>query len=414
MSKSIISLLIVAAALLAALLVGCSDEPSPTPSDDSLIWQYDTGTEGESVIVSPTVADGMVFAGSYEDRVYALDADTGELQWSFEAESDLNIPSLVAGGVVFVEDVANLYALDAATGKELWRSEPSSFSVSGATVYQDTETADGLEVSAIDGWSGQRMWVTNVPRSSPIPIPRLFPLTAVGGNVYVSDKFQQVQALDSTTGKLVWTLDAGDPVQAPPTASNEVVFMRSYKTAYALDESTGEELWSYEVDSAGTDSPPVVVDGVWYLVGMGDVHALDAATGQPLWSFEEGYALFVSVVADGMVFVTSSLASHMLDAATGDEIWSLGADWDLSPSIMVVDGVVYAHSLSGYLHTLDARTGEPIWSLDIGYHWWRRPFAVSEGVVYVGYLPTSWTWTEGEEREMPSIGVHAYVVSSGK
>ena len=56
---------------------------------------------------------------------------------------------------------------------------------------------------------------------------------------------------------------------------------------------------------------------------------------------------------------------------------------------MVVDGVLYAHSLSGYLHTLDALTREPIWSVHVGYHWWQRPFAVSDDVVYVGYLPTT-------------------------
>ena len=392
---------------------------TPVP-DDSLIWQYETGALDEFVIVSPTVVEGVVYAGSDEDRVYALDAETGKLLWSFEVESDLSIPPLVSGGVVFAEDIASIYALDAATGTELWRSELfysselSSSSVSGATAYQGTETADGLEVSAIDGRTGNQTWATNVPRSSPIPL--LFPLTAAGANVYVSDEFQ-VRALDSTTGKLVWSFDTGDVVQSPPTASNGAVFLRSYTTAYALDESTGEQLWSYEVDSVETDSPPVVMDGVWYLNDSA-LRTLDAATGQLLWSFavdEEKAGLGEAAtrplaVAEGMVFVQTLFtyepgrnALHALDTATGDEVWSLGADWDLS-SIMVVDGVLYAHSLSGYLHTLDALTGEPIWSVHVGYHWWQRPFAVSDDVVYVGYLPT--TWTEGQGS--PSSGVYAF------
>ncbi len=72
--------------------------------------------------------------------------------------------------------------------------------------------------------------------------------------------------------------------------------------------------------------------------------------------------------------------------------------------------MLYAHSPSGYLHTLDARTGEPIWSLDIGYHLWLRPFAVSEGVFYVGYQPT--TWIEGQGK--PSSGVYAFAAPSHK
>ena len=108
----------------------------------------------------------------------------------------------------------------------------------------------------------------------------------------------------------MWSFDTGDVVQSPPTASNGAVFLRSYTTAYALDESTGEQLWSYEVDSVETDSPPVVMDGVWYLNDSA-LRTLDAATGQLLWSFavdEEKAGLGEAAtrplaVAEGMVFV---------------------------------------------------------------------------------------------------------------
>ena len=121
-SWAILTLLGAASVVFAA----CGDT-TPTPSDDSLIWQYDTGTEGELVIVSPTVTGGVVYAGSYEDRVYALDAESGELLWTFEADSDLSPPPPVVGGVVFVEDLDNLYALDAATGKGTVEKRASLF-----------------------------------------------------------------------------------------------------------------------------------------------------------------------------------------------------------------------------------------------------------------------------------------------
>ena len=91
-SWAILTLLGAASVVFAA----CGDTTS-APSGDSLLWQYSTSNPGELVIVSPTVADGAVYVGSYENRVYALDAETGELLWSFEAESDLDIPPLVAG-----------------------------------------------------------------------------------------------------------------------------------------------------------------------------------------------------------------------------------------------------------------------------------------------------------------------------
>ena len=87
-----------------------------------------------------------------------------------------------------------------------------------------------------------------------------------------------------------------------------------------------------------------------------------------------------------MVYVTGDEAFHALDAATGKEMWSLDAGRGLG-EVTVVNGVLYANSLDGYLHMMDARTGEPISSVEIGYHLGGAdtPYVVSGGVVYVGY-----------------------------
>ena len=169
----------------------------PPPPDDSLLWQYRTGNPNEFVVVSPTVADGVVYAVSYDDRVYALDAETGELLWSFKAENGLSPPPLASGGVVLISGLA----LDASTGELLWGDDsgPTGSSdaavLSDGTVYIPTELRDnGFNVRAVDAETGEQLWETDAPRSSPIPL--LFPLTASGGNVYVSDEFQ-VHALDS-------------------------------------------------------------------------------------------------------------------------------------------------------------------------------------------------------------------------
>ena len=407
-TSTILVLLAVGVAVVAVMgavatvvwLVGTFDESAGPPlPDDSLLWQYETGNPDELVIVSPTLTDGVVYAGSYEGFVYSLDAATGELLWRFETENDQNLPPevalvnpppAVAGGVVYVDKAGGgLLGLDAFTGEVLWKDETiyEEMLLSDGTLYIPLWRIDGdssVNVRAIDERSGELRWEANVSRSSELPL--LFPLTATGANVYVSDDYY-VHALDSTTGKLAWSFDAGDVVESPPGGSGGVVYLRSYSAAYALDESTGEQLWRYEVEYGGLGRAPFIMDGVWALVdGGADVQALDAATGQPLWSYEDGYVNFISGVANGMVFVTGDEAFHALDAATGRETWSLDAGWGLG-EVTVVDGVLYADSLDGYLHTLDARTGEPVWSVDVGYQLGGtdRPYLVSGGVVYVGY-----------------------------
>ena len=69
------------------------------PLDDLLLWQFDIG-DSESVLVFSSVVDGVVYAGSYDNEVYALDALSGELLWSFESATYLRPPPQVADGVM--------------------------------------------------------------------------------------------------------------------------------------------------------------------------------------------------------------------------------------------------------------------------------------------------------------------------
>jgi polyvinyl alcohol dehydrogenase (cytochrome) len=77
----------------------------------------------------PTVAGGRIFVGSENGFLYALDAATGCVHWSFEAEAGIRTAVSVgqieaAGGrriAIYFGDVkANVYALDAETGEALW------------------------------------------------------------------------------------------------------------------------------------------------------------------------------------------------------------------------------------------------------------------------------------------------------
>ena len=82
---------------------------------------------------APAATDDAVYAGS-DQTVFALDAHSGELLWSFEEKGSSASDPLISGGVVYVSDSSHefprgprhLYALDAATGEELWVFETIS------------------------------------------------------------------------------------------------------------------------------------------------------------------------------------------------------------------------------------------------------------------------------------------------
>ena len=137
----------------------------------TLLWSYETS---DDVFSSPAVSGGVVYVGSRDNGLYALDASTGDLLWRYETGGNVYLESspAVSGGVVYVGSRDNrLYALDASTGDLLWRYETggsvvSSPAVSGGVVYVGSREA---YLYALDASTGDLLWryETGGERSSP-------------------------------------------------------------------------------------------------------------------------------------------------------------------------------------------------------------------------------------------------------
>jgi outer membrane protein assembly factor BamB len=68
------------------------------------------------------VANGVVYFGSGDGDVYALDSATGDLRWKFKTGDVVHASPALAEGVLFFGSWDSyFYAVDAATGKEKWR-----------------------------------------------------------------------------------------------------------------------------------------------------------------------------------------------------------------------------------------------------------------------------------------------------
>jgi len=90
-----------------------------TEPGNSELWHFATGG---IVYSSPLVANGIVYVGSEDKNLYALDAVTGKEKWKFTTGDHVFTSPTVATGAVFVgSEDKNLYAVDAATGTEKWR-----------------------------------------------------------------------------------------------------------------------------------------------------------------------------------------------------------------------------------------------------------------------------------------------------
>ena len=104
--------------------------PQVAGEPGELLWRHEIGG---AVWSAPTVVDGVVYFGSEDNHVYALDAETGALLWRFLTDGSINESPAVKDGVVYVAasftewQTGNtpVYALDAATGNLRWRARVS-------------------------------------------------------------------------------------------------------------------------------------------------------------------------------------------------------------------------------------------------------------------------------------------------
>jgi len=169
---------------------------------------------------SPTISDGVVYIGSRDQRVYALDPtarnwplewptlkmwsyayllgyapyppDPSGLFWHFRADGEVRTSPAVAGGMVYFGTTSGtFYALDTA-GQEQWRFDGSAPILSSAAVGN--------------------------------------------GVVYFGDSQGKLYAMDARNGERLWEFTTGGKISGSPTLANGMVYLTSEDgTLYAFE-----------------------------------------------------------------------------------------------------------------------------------------------------------------------------------
>jgi len=226
------------------------------------LWALPTGAAGH-LAVSPIFFDGILYVTTPRNRLYAVDARSGEVLWRYDHQQpdDLRVccgyPNrgvAISGGLVFMATLdAKLLAFDRATGERVWETTLAD--------YQK-----GLSATA-----------------APLVVGDLVMIGIAGGEYGVRGFFDAYRA---ATGERVWR-HYTVPVAGEPGA--ETWGNESYKSGGAAAWTTG----SYDPDTdtlfwtTGNPSPDWNGDG-----RPGDnlfsdsVLAVDPKTGKRKWYFQ--------------------------------------------------------------------------------------------------------------------------------
>jgi outer membrane protein assembly factor BamB len=205
-----------------------------------------------------------------------------------------------------------------------------------------------------------------------------------GGFLYLTSNLGKVMAVDTATGNILWSLDLGVWVSAPPTAQDGVVYVGATNhVLYALDAGSGALLWYY-TSQGEILAQPVVDNGMVFFTADNDsvydllhrLYALDARSGALLWIYDtESWTPSPPAVGDDAVYSGGYRREvYALDKHSGQELWSFEASNIVFSSPQVVEGKVLFTCIDGWVHALDAASGAPLWSRKLpGFVWLAPP-----------------------------------------
>lgn len=233
-------------------------------------WHYSLKSGVNS---QPAAVGDVVYFGSENGRLYALNVRTGESTggtWSrggragIEVGGDMVRDFAVGGGMIYYITANQvLHAVDLGTGTQKWGQHLDSDVhravpvLNGEFIY----LAAGNTLSLMRMANGLRRWIIPLPTEASAP-----PAVDENGTAYIVTTDRQIFAVD-VRGRGVWRVAPRvdfEVVSAPIVVNNLLLVGTAQGGLYAFDTSTGALRWNYVVrPSAPTDgSPPPVATNI--------------------------------------------------------------------------------------------------------------------------------------------------------
>ena len=340
---------------------------SKAPDTDNVLWTFQTGGWVES---SPAVLNGVLYVGSNDGNLYALDATTGNLKWNFTIGGKISSSPAICDGTVYLQSNLqdkNIYAIDSDTGTLKWKFKTemviddvaSSPVVVDGTVYVgSSDHSDSLwgSVYALDAYTGDLKWKFTNKFDTFVSSPAVS-----GETVYVGSTGGTLYALDKDTGTIIWEFNAGGGnIRSSPAVSNGVVYTSCQyfpriNKIYAISAFNGTLKWEFSMESDGPEySSPAIYNNIIYTGSDdGHIYALNADTGDLKWKYKTGYCAYSSpaISSDGTVFIGSYDGNiYALDANIGDLKWKYRTDGWIFSSPTISNEKVFIGSKDGKIY----------------------------------------------------------------
>lgn len=230
-------------------------------------WRYDLGDvlvprilghpavfEWDYLGPRPSIAEDVVYVGSGDGSLHAVEASSGKRVWRFKTRGKLRSDALVEGSRIFIGSLdGNLYAVDRKSGNQVWKQDTgapvtSSPALIGGAVIVGNRGAGLIAFNPEDGairWRAP-FWGSWV-ESTAVPYENLFYIGA-------SDS-RRVTCYDPKDGRVVWRTDVFGWNWGKPAVTDKRIYLgvaggtpytiRHVPSLTALDRKTGKIVWRW-------------------------------------------------------------------------------------------------------------------------------------------------------------------------
>jgi outer membrane protein assembly factor BamB len=334
-------------------------------------WTFAAG----GPIMSPiTVADGVVYFGSEDHYLYAVDIATHDLKWKFKTDGAIRSQPAVSKDMVYAaSDDSYLYAVGKSDGSIVWKVQVEQTAMTrnsainaannldfftSSPVLQDTSLyiggTDG-NLYALDAATGKTLWKFADPGYN--SMIRTTPVVG-DGVVYFGDTAGVYYALNAKDGTQVWNYDTSeDNYSNGMTLVDKVLYFETAPSLFALDATTGKEKWR-------TEFPPDTINGLIPAYDNGILYpgigAYEVKDGSHVWDLSNpisGYCMSSNAIGQNMVYFGCYLEGlYAVDKKDGTVKWEFVVSGDLGNGVnsspTVADGMVYFGGMDGKLYAV--------------------------------------------------------------
>jgi len=336
---------------------------------------------GDKINGGLAISGGIVYAVSFDRKLYALDEATGSVRWSAQTDDILMSTPVVAGGLVIVGTGHNGFLRPEDANSQIW-GRPQ-----------------GNDFLAYRSGDGHLAWQFHTPGEN-MPTPAIARDTVVFANGDL-----HAYALTLATGQARWqTPLPGVATMAGATiVDNDVFISTCHNAPYvcetrALDIRDGHTIWTNPI--GGSDCSPAAAYGLIFINGNRDderrfhtggidiVAAIEKRTGRTVWTYaaepgpytfpESNERQIAGTIVDGVLYQPIGNASRVIafDARTGRVRWNLPTWANVKMSPVVAGGHVYFGDVSGVLYKVDQRTGRVMHTSSF-----MQPFSTSPPII---------------------------------